>query len=124
MVREIMKTRCHILFDEAALKEWSISAELFKQAPDPELLTRETSDFTLYIPQVTPTPPKTPDMSIALGSAGPEAGMPESLDADALNAVQSIGDQLKRNVFWWVIEIIPTNYMWQNEQDEWVRRWR
>jgi uncharacterized protein (DUF2235 family) len=122
MVREIMKTRCHILFDETALKEWSISAELFKQAPDPEL-TRETSDFTLYIPQVTPTPPKTPDMSIALGSAGPEAGMPESLDADALNAVQSIGDQLKRNVFWWVIEIIPTNYMWQNEQDEWVRRW-
>lgn len=125
MVREILKTRCHILFDETALNEWSISAEIIQQAPDSDSeLMRETSDSALYIPKVTATPPETPDMpNVALRSAGPEAVMPESLNADALDAVQGIGDQLKGSVFWWVIEIIPTNYMWQNEQDEWVRRW-
>jgi len=119
MVLEVLKTRCPILFDTTALKEWSILAELSKPAPD-SALTRETPDSTLYTSQVTPTSPETYDMpKAALGSAV----MPESLNADALDAVQDIGDPLKRSVFWWVIEIIPTNYMWQNEHDEWVGGW-
>lgn len=122
MVREILKTRCHILFDETSLKELNISKEIIKQAPDLEL-----SETSVPIPQVTPTPtpPETPDMpDVDLGSAGPETVMPELPDADALDAVQGIGDLLKRNVFWWIIEIIPTNHVWQNEHDEWVGRWR
>ena len=120
MVREILKTRCHILFDETSLKELDISMKIIKQAPDMEL--SETSDLIL---QVTPTSPETPDMpDAALEPAGPGAVMTESPNADALDAVQGIGDLLKTNVFWWVIEIMPTNYMWQNEHDEWVGGWR
>ncbi|KAN0124133.1 Uncharacterized alpha/beta hydrolase domain (DUF2235) domain containing protein [Lactarius tabidus] len=114
MVREILKTGSHILFDETALNEWSTSMEMIKQAPGSELM-RET----LHTLQVTPTPLKTSDMP-DLGKGSEGTATP---DADALDAVQGIGDQLKKNAFWWIIEIIPTNYMWQNAQDEWVGGW-
>lgn len=120
MVREILKTRSHIFFDETALNEWGISMEMIKQAPHSDLMHR------FHNPQVAPTPPETTDMpSLGQGWAGTEVTptSPESLDADALDAVQGAGDQLKSNVFWWLIEIIPTNYMWQNRQDEWVGGW-
>jgi hypothetical protein len=123
MVREILKTKCHILFDETALKEWSIPVEKIKQAPDSGHLREISDSTTLHTPQVTLTPLKPPDMP-DLGKESAGTATPESLDADALDAVQDIGDQLKKNAFWWIIEIIPTNYMWQNEQDEWVGGWR
>jgi hypothetical protein len=116
MVREILKTGSHILFDETALNEWSTSMEMIKQAPD----SGHWRESTLHTPQVTPTPLKTPDMP-GLGKGSEGTATP---DADALDAVQGIGDQLKKNAFWWIIEIIPTNYMWQNERDEWVGGWR
>ncbi|KAN0127605.1 Uncharacterized alpha/beta hydrolase domain (DUF2235) domain containing protein [Lactarius tabidus] len=122
MVREILKTKCHILFDETALKEWSIPVEKIKQAPDSGHLREISDSTTLHTPQVTLTPLKPPDMP-DLGKESAGTATPESLDADALDAVQDIGDQLKKNAFWWIIEIIPTNYMWQNEQDEWVGGW-
>ena len=120
MVREMLKTKCHILFDETSLKELNISMEIIKQAPNFE--PSETSDLSL---QVMPTPPQTPDIpDVALGSVGLEVVVTESPDADALDAVQGIGNRLKRNVFWWAIEIFPTSYMRQNEHGEWVGGWK
>ena len=148
MVREILKTSCHILFDEAALKQWSIPVELIKQkAPQ---YTRETSDSTLFMEPSYRSIQETPAMSATLeapdnyavapttntgvgvgihnnGEGLKRAGTPplsveESLDA--VDAVQKMGDQLKRNRFWWILEIVPSYYMWQNEKDEWVGEWR
>ncbi|KAH9080201.1 hypothetical protein EDB83DRAFT_2503382 [Lactarius deliciosus] len=96
MVREILKTNCHILFDEAALEQWGVPVAMIKQQAVPER-TRETSDSTLYV---------------------------EPSRFDAEDAVEKMGDQLKKNRFWWMLEIIPTYFVWQNEKDEWVGRWR
>ena len=140
MVREILKTTCHILFDEAALKQWGIPVELIKQvAPE------RTPETTLYMEpfygpvQETPTTPETPDnyavaprtgtgmgVSIPNGddlkrAATPPPSIEESLDA--AGAIQGVGDQLKRDMFWWILEIMPTHYEWQNEKDEWVGGW-
>ncbi|KAI9465061.1 hypothetical protein BJY52DRAFT_1114503 [Lactarius psammicola] len=145
MVREILKTQCHILFDEAALKQWGIPVAMVKQV-SPER-TRETSDSTLYVEssrssQERPAIPETPETSdnhaLALETGSDtDASIPGGDDLkravtpppsveellDSLDAVEKMGDQLKRNAFWWVLEIIPTYYVWQNEKDEWVGRW-
>ncbi|KAI9443508.1 hypothetical protein H4582DRAFT_2197715 [Lactarius indigo] len=136
MVREILKTKCHIRFDEAALNQWGIPIAMIKQQAVP----RETSDSTLYtepssrLDKKTPAPPETPGdhavamtgtdvLSIPDGDDTKRAppSVEESLDAS--DAVEKMGDQLKKNRFWWVLEIIPTYYVWQNEKDEWVGRW-
>jgi len=143
MVREILKTRCHILFDEAALKQWGIPVAMIKQvAPE---RSRETSDSTLYIEpsrssRETPATPEMPDNhAVALGTgSGTDASIPGGDDLkraatpppsveellDSLDAVEKMGDQLKRNVFWWFLEIVPTYYVWQDEKNEWLGKWR
>lgn len=144
MVREILKTRCHILFDEAALKQWSIPVAMIKQVAPEQ--TPETSDSTVYMEpssgsgQETPETPETPDnRAVALRTASTDAGIhgeddveraatpppPLSIEEslDAVDAMKRMGNQLKVNVFWWLLEIIPTYYVWQNEQDEWVGGW-
>ncbi|KAH8989053.1 hypothetical protein EDB92DRAFT_1947605 [Lactarius akahatsu] len=136
MVREILKTNCHIHFDEAALNQWGIPVAMIKEQAVPER-TRETSDSTLYMEpssrhdQKTSAPTETPgDYATGTDVLGiPDGGdtkrappsVEESLDAE--DAVEKMGDQLKKNRFWWVLEIIPTYYVWQNEKDAWVGRW-
>ncbi|KAH9060461.1 hypothetical protein EDB87DRAFT_1562060 [Lactarius vividus] len=135
MVREILKTQCHIRFDEAALNQWGIPIAMIKQQAVPER-TRETSDSTLYTEplsrhdQKTPAPPETPGgltgkdvFSIPDADDTKQAPQPIEESLDAEDAVEKMGDQLKKNRFWWVLEIIPTYYVWQNEKDEWVGRW-
>src|SRR6266702_524354 len=141
MVREILKTRCHILFDEAALKQWGIPVATIKRA-----VRERTPDSTLYMEpssrsaQVTLATPETPDnhaVTLRTASTGTDVGIPNGDDLkraatppsveeslDALDAVEEIGDQLKTSMFWWILEIIPTYNVWQNEQDEWVGGWR
>jgi hypothetical protein len=120
MVQEVLNTRSHILFDETELKQCGIPGLTH---------TRELSDSTLStlsMPQERPGPPDMPDMpNVSLRKAGTEAaatGTPEPVDA--LDAVQCVGDQLRKNLFWWALELAPTNYVWQNERGEWVGGWR
>ena len=111
MVKEVLNTRSHILFNETELKQCGLTH------------TRESSDSTfstLSMSQETPGPPDVPNVS--LRKEDTEAATPEP--ADTLDAVQCVGDQLRKNLFWWALEIAPTNYVWQNEQGEWVGGWR
>jgi len=39
---------------------------------------------------------------------------------DAQDAIQPITDQLWKNPLWWILEIFPTSYTYQNAQDEWI----
>jgi len=117
MVQEILNTSSHILFDETELKRCGVPGLAAVVAH-----TRETSDSTMCMPQETPVPADIPDIpDVSLRKAGMESATPEP--ADALDAVQGVGDQLRRNLFWWALEFAPTNYVWQNEQGEWVGGW-
>ncbi|KAI9465062.1 hypothetical protein BJY52DRAFT_1209897 [Lactarius psammicola] len=145
MVREILKTQCHILFDEQALEQWGIPVAMIKQT------VRETSESTLYMEPsrpsqdkpATPETPETPDnyataLRTARVSTATDVSIPNGDDSkraaatqppsveeslDTLDAVAKIGDKLKTSVFWWVLEIFPAYEVWQNEQDEWVGGW-
>jgi len=159
MVREIMKTGTHILFDESGFKQWSIPTSIIRiknGAP-------ESSDATLYTEppragelEETPGSPlsepsdlsdnpddsDTPDDRVVALRRGTITGVdelneddyfkeatapvPQSVEEalDSLDAVKKMGNQMKKNVFWWLLEIVPTYYEWQNENDKWVGGWR
>lgn len=54
----------------------------------------------------------------------PPQGVPStSEDVDELNArdaVQPITDELYKNALWWILEILPTSFTFQNPQGKWV----
>ena len=43
---------------------------------------------------------------------------------DAQDAVQPITDKLRKMPLWWILEIIPTSYTYQNAQDRWITTFR
>ncbi|KAF8492760.1 hypothetical protein F5888DRAFT_871864 [Russula emetica] len=46
---------------------------------------------------------------------------PQGVDAlNAQDALQPITDELFKNPLWWILEMIPTSYTFQNTQGKWV----
>ena len=45
------------------------------------------------------------------------------VDSDRQDAVQKITDQLKKQPLWWILEILPMKYMYQNEDRKWIITW-
>ncbi|KAH8993945.1 hypothetical protein EDB92DRAFT_1795941 [Lactarius akahatsu] len=43
--------------------------------------------------------------------------------ADALDIVQPIHDDLGAAPVWWLLEIVPTQFTYQNAQDRWISSW-
>jgi hypothetical protein len=39
---------------------------------------------------------------------------------DAQDAVQPITDPLWKMPLWWILEVFPTSYTYQNAQDKWI----
>jgi hypothetical protein len=139
MMREIVKARCHIYFDETALELWNIPSTTIVQVP----MTREPSDSTLRGDETDLALGKEiPDKDLAL--TGEEANASTSASAsiarhtsalpptahvdirdnlDVVDAVQEMSNAFQKNPFWWILEILPTHQEWQNEVDEWVGKW-
>jgi hypothetical protein len=138
MVGEIMKAQCHILFDETALDLWNIPIAAIKLASVP--MARQATDSTLLDEQAELGPGKDmPDTyhasslardanastsTMTPGTDGVEALSPTDESLDAMDAVQEMGNALRKNWFWWILEVVPTYHEWQNEKDEWVGKWR
>lgn len=138
MVNEIVKAQCHIHFDECALDLWNvIPITTIKRIPIP--MTREASDSTLrdeeaelglgkdmpdkYHDSVAGEADASTNTSTP-GQNGAGALLPVEASLDAIDALQKMGNALKKNVFWWVLELVPTYHEWQNEEDEWVGKWK
>jgi hypothetical protein len=140
MVSEIMKAQCHIRFDEHALGMWNIPITLIKPTSVP--MTREVTDSTLRDDESEfglgkDTPDKYHISSAREANAttstvtseynGADAlspFTPTEKPMDAMDAVQKMGNALKKDLFWWFLEVVPTYHEWQNERDEWVGKWR
>lgn len=56
-----------------------------------------------------------------LPEGGNSSGNNAELDAlDAQDALQPITDPLWKMPLWWILEIFPTSYTYQNAQDKWI----
>jgi hypothetical protein len=103
MIEQIVSTDCPIQFDEAAFARWNIPYAIAQ--------------------------PRFSSSSKGQGPSTGEEGGGNSNGADgdqqdAQDVVQSMDDELKRMPMWWILELIPMTYTFQNAQDKWVTRWR
>jgi hypothetical protein len=138
MVREVQKARCDDIFDPAALDHFHIPLE-------PEAIERASEMFregssATYVENVPP--PAKAMFEVGENRCAPEtetekvrhvsydkrvenaAGLTVQEPLDAKDALKKIGDQLKKNRFWWILEIFPTYYKSQDENGEWVGKLR
>jgi hypothetical protein len=98
MMQEIVRANCGILFDYDAFTQWDI----------PTTIGQEDS----------------PTISLATNQASGSGGPVTENQADAVDDVQPMHDQLKAIPLWWLLEIIPTSYTYQNLKNKWVTKWR
>lgn len=89
MVKEVMKTQCGILFDEAALKRSRIPRHVF------------------------------PAGVIDLPSSNNLDGVHDNEDA-----LEPLHDELKASPLWWLLELLPLSYSWQDPEGVWHRTYR
>jgi hypothetical protein len=103
MVQEIVRANCGILFDYDAFEQWGIPIAIGKDIHPPTSLAADQASGS--------------GNDIDNGAAVAE------YQADAVDVVQPMHDQLKKQLLWWILEMMFTSYTYQNQQDNWVTRW-
>ena len=103
MVRQIMLAQCGITFDNDALRRHNIP---------PSVVT------AIEFPVTPPEFEKRPQTS---SSSDSDAERPDALDQQ--NAVQPLHDELIRRAFWWILEVLPMSYNWQEKNGKWHTSW-
>ncbi|KAH8987748.1 hypothetical protein EDB86DRAFT_2949147 [Lactarius hatsudake] len=101
MVQEVMREECGIQFDLNALARWNI----------PVTVGRD------------PSTSGAPSQGSENGKGRTEGSATESDRIDALDIVQPIHDDLVDVPVWWLLEVIPTEFTYQNAQGKWVTNW-
>lgn len=99
MVREIIESQCGIQFDLAAMERLNVKPSLdFAAAP--------------------PSPPSNGStQSNSLLSA-------DDISADKHDALQPLHDQLSAQPLWWILEVIPMPFTWQDKLGVWRKKWK
>jgi hypothetical protein len=105
MVREVMNSSCGIMFDEAQLLRWNIPLQM--------------------TPPPSPLPPSSPlpSPSSPLRKTGPKSPARQVPDTSAQDALAPLDDQLKKNILWWILELFPLHYSWQDAKNVWHREY-
>jgi hypothetical protein len=95
MIEQIVLKECNILFDLDAFHRWHIPRTIVEGK-----------------------------YSSSANEDGPPAGENRPVEGiDKQNAVQKITDSLLTNPLWWILEIFPTSYTYQNAKGKWVTTW-
>jgi hypothetical protein len=95
MIEQIVRAKSPILFDLDAFARWNIPT---------------TIGETGYASAAQ-------EQGASADGDGPEV---DADPQDAQDAVQPITDELRKNPFWWILEIFPTSYTFQNARDQWI----
>jgi hypothetical protein len=124
MVREVVKANCGVRFDPTAIGQWNIPSEEIRPS-----IAHEPSDATLY--EGTTSQNRISYEDELRNSASGKSNEWKAEDArcveqsfDNKDALKEEVDQLKKRRLWWILEILPTYYAWQDEHDRWVGGWR
>jgi hypothetical protein len=93
MVEQIVRSEVPIHFDYAGFARWHIPTSIGLDKP-------------LSPPQ-----------------GGAASTDEEASSQDAKDAVQPITDELFKNPLWWIVEILPLSYTYQNPRGDWKTTW-
>lgn len=135
MVREVVLSQSGIQFDSAALERAGIPESVFQR-----LVMHARKASHAHEGEVPPVPPffvhrpstrrhererseKEMEARVSADS-GVSVSSAEGADDPATDdALQPIHDELQLDKFWWLLEIIPTEYSWQDGAGLWHNKW-
>jgi hypothetical protein len=106
MVQETVRAHCGLLFDYEAFGKCNIPITFGKDIHPPTSLAANQ----------------------ASGSGTGTGGVVTEDQVDAVDVMQHRNDQLRKNPFWWIPEILRTSYTYQvhdvEDKYKWVTKWR
>ena len=103
MIRQIVASQCGIVFDPLVMEQLKVHVPLTSVVSQPN------------------------GKSVANGVNGtnghsvtePILETPIDQSLDAVDALQPLHDQLKAQPMWWILEVIPLTFTWQNAKGVW-----
>ncbi|EMD39825.1 hypothetical protein CERSUDRAFT_81159 [Gelatoporia subvermispora B] len=119
MVREVVKAQCGICFDSTALLREGIPTSILTENIQN---IEDTLDgaATGSPPPIATNPSPGSATNDGTTTSGNDASQSGNSENDAL---QPIHDELKEDILWWLLEIIPTSYTWQDTSGKWHTTW-
>jgi hypothetical protein len=117
MVKQVVLSQCGILFDHAALRraDIGISSIVFTDSHQPTV-----EDFWKNGSQTPKPSSTTPDHENGNHADGRGAAEMWPTDKDVLTDRH---DELKSRKVWWMLELLPTKYAWQEANGKWDAKW-
>lgn len=134
MVREVVQAQCGIAFDEAALVRANIPESIFRGVgfplPSQTIISHTPRRHKPTVPEEEGTSASSaedsdlsdPPLKIQAPSAPSDQTGGDSLDAKA-DAIQPTHDAFKSSPAWWLLEIVPISYPWQQASGKWKNIW-
>jgi len=113
MVKQVILSQCGILFDHAALRRADIDISSII-VMDPQQPT--VRDFWKPGPRMRKSPSPVPIHEDADGND-------EELWPTDQDVLTDCHDQLKLTKAWWMLEMLPMKYAWQDAQGKWHAKW-
>jgi len=114
MVKQVVLSQCGILFDHAALRRADIEISTIVLT-DPHQLP--IGDLWKNKPQIS-NPPSTASGREDTNGYDAAEGWPADRDVLA-----DRHDELKSGKGWWMLEMLPTKYAWQEANGKWKAKW-
>ena len=99
MVREVIASQCGIQFDPKVMAELNVHATF----PTPEIFNGAGSSSD--------------------ASPGPRPSEQDTA-ADKIAATKPLHDELKLDPIWWILELIPLPFSWQDAKGKWHKKWK
>lgn len=110
MIREVVLSQVGVLFDPEAL----LRANL-----DISTISRVVVDPTSGIPSTTLGQKRMEDFITSV----PSKSQPPADSGIDEDYKQPIHDSLKQTPLWWILEVLPMRYAWQDSDCQWHRKW-
>lgn len=107
MIEQIVGADCPIQFDLSVFRRWKVPVAIVQQGY-PSLSQGKSA-------------PKSRERD---GDGEGDGYGVDTDQQDAQDVVQRMDDELKANPAWWILEIFPMSYSFQDAQDKWTTRWR
>ncbi|KAI0248360.1 hypothetical protein BJV78DRAFT_1131681 [Lactifluus subvellereus] len=106
MIEQIVGADCPILLDLSVFARWNIPVAIVQQGYSSRSQGRSA--------------PKSGERD---GDGDGDGDGADSDQQDAQDVVQPVDDELRANPAWWILEILPMSYAFQDAQDKWTTRW-
>lgn len=132
MVEQVILSNCGIVFDEEALERVGMPLSSFPISKTPPA-TEDLTDKSHPIPDIpslsaAPVDAVSPfaEAPLATPSSPPTdpSTTPSPPNPQTSDALAPLFDELQLQKAWWLLEILPLPFRWQDALGKWHTKWR